>query len=81
MKIDFEFITQYGTFKDCLNLEDDVSYSDEEIDAMKQQRLNNWLQIVDAASQLSLEEIETRNLAIQQHLEAMMSDSPPGDEI
>lgn len=46
MKIDFEFQTQYGVFRDALHFYDDVIPSDAEIEEMKQQRLNNWIAIV-----------------------------------
>jgi len=48
MKIDFFFDTQYGTFSDALFFEDDVIPSDDEIEAMKQQRLANWIAIITA---------------------------------
>jgi len=47
MKIDFEFDTPYGVFRDALHFYGDVIPSDAEIEAMKQQRLNNWLAIVN----------------------------------
>jgi hypothetical protein len=44
MKIDFEFETPYGKFADALWFPDDQQIPSEvEIEAMKQQRLNNWL--------------------------------------
>lgn len=43
MKIDFEFTTPYGVFRDALHLADDHSYTDEQIAAIKQDRLDNWL--------------------------------------
>ena len=48
MKIDFEFETQYGIFRDALYLPDDHTFTDEEIQAMKQQRLDNWIAVVTA---------------------------------
>ena len=50
MKIDFSFDTQYGKFADALHLPDDQTYTDAEIEAMKQQRLDNWVAIVTAPS-------------------------------
>lgn len=47
MKIDFEFTTSYGVFRDALHLDDDHSYTDEQIAAMKQERLDNWLFAVE----------------------------------
>ena len=48
IKLDFEFETQYGKFNDALHLFDDHGLSDAEIEAMKQQRLTNWLAIIEA---------------------------------
>jgi hypothetical protein len=47
MKIDFEFDTSYGVFRDALHLLDDHTFTEEEIQAMKQQRLDNWMSIVN----------------------------------
>jgi len=44
----FEFPTEYGVFRDSLNLEDDHTYSAEEIAAMKQKRLDNWIAYITA---------------------------------
>ena len=46
IKIDFEFDSQYGVFRDALHLPDDHGLNDEEIQALKQQRFNNWIAIV-----------------------------------
>jgi hypothetical protein len=47
MKIDFEFETPYGKFADALHFNDDEPLpSDAEIEAMKQQRLDNWVALV-----------------------------------
>ena len=48
MKIDFEFETPHGKFADALHLPDDQTFSDADIEAMKQQRLDNWIAIVTA---------------------------------
>jgi len=48
MKIDFFFITPHGTFSDALHLPDDHTYTEQEIQAMQQQRLDNWLAVVTA---------------------------------
>lgn len=42
----FEFETQYGVFRDALHLPKDHGFSDEQIEAMKQERVNNWLILV-----------------------------------
>ena len=48
MKIDFFFDTQYGKFADALHLPDDHTLTDAEIEAMKQQRLDNWIAVITA---------------------------------
>ena len=48
MKIDFSFDTQHGKFSDALHLPDDHGLSDEQIEAMKQQRLDNWIAVITA---------------------------------
>ena len=48
MKIDFSFPSQYGTFSDALVLEDDHAFTDAEIEAMKQQRFDNWIAVITA---------------------------------
>lgn len=48
MKINFQFNTPYGFFSDALYFEDDSVPSDDVIENMKQERLNNWLTIITA---------------------------------
>ncbi|MGV0954684.1 MAG: hypothetical protein ACOYBR_10260 [Fluviibacter sp.] len=48
MKIDFQFDSKYGTFSDALHLADDHGLTDAEIDAMKQDRLANWIAVIEA---------------------------------
>lgn len=48
MKIDFEFQTPHGVFRDALHLADDHSFTEAEIEAMKQQRVDNWIAVVTA---------------------------------
>ena len=50
VKIDFEIETKYGTYRDALHLEDDHGLSEEQIEAMKQQRADNWVTHIDTAS-------------------------------
>lgn len=49
IKIDFEFDTQFGVFRDALHLPEEHGLTDAEIAAMKQQRLDNWIAIVSPA--------------------------------
>jgi hypothetical protein len=46
VSIEFEFDTQYGTFRDALVLPDDHGLSDAELDVMKQQHLDNWIAFI-----------------------------------
>lgn len=47
-KIDFEFDTPYGLFRDALHLPDDHNLPPEQIEAMKAERRDNWIAIVTA---------------------------------
>lgn len=46
IEIVFSYETQYGNFCDALYFEEGQVPSDSEIEAMKLQRLNNWLAVV-----------------------------------
>jgi hypothetical protein len=48
IKIDFEFDTPHGIFRDALHLPEDHTFSEVEIQAMKEQRRDNWIAIVTA---------------------------------
>jgi hypothetical protein len=48
MKIDFIFDTEYGVFSDALALPDDHTFTDDDIEVMKQERLSNWIAIITA---------------------------------
>ena len=50
IKIDFEVDTAYGKFADALYFYDDVVPADDVLEAMKQERVNNWIAIVSAPS-------------------------------
>jgi hypothetical protein len=50
IKIDFQFETRYGKFADALYLPDNHTFTDAEIQAMKQQRVDNWIALVTAPS-------------------------------
>lgn len=47
IKIDFEFDTKHGKFCDALYLADDHSYSDAEIQSMKENRRDIWIANID----------------------------------
>lgn len=43
IKIDFEFDTPYGVFRDALHLPYDHAFTEDEIQSMKEQRRDNWI--------------------------------------
>lgn len=54
IKIDFQFQTEYGLFSDALYLPDDNTYTDAEIQAMKDERVNNWLQVISNPPEVNI---------------------------
>lgn len=48
LKIDFSFDSKYGTFSDALHLPEDHGLTEGEIEQMKQERLANWIAIIEA---------------------------------
>lgn len=48
IKIDFEFDTPHGVFRDALHLPDGHTFTDAEIQSMKEQRRDNWIAVVTA---------------------------------
>ena len=58
IKIDFEFDSEFGKYRDAIVLEDGHGLSDEQINEMKQQRLAAWTAAIVAAMQESEEEVE-----------------------
>lgn len=51
MIIDFTITQNNHTFSDALILADDHTFTDEEIEAMKQARFDNWYAIIIAPTQ------------------------------
>ena len=47
MKIEFEFDTQYGVFRDSILLPDDHTLSESDIENIKLERLNNFVYAVE----------------------------------
>lgn len=47
IKIDFEFDTKHGKYRDALYLPEDHTFSESEIQAMKEQRRDNWINAVE----------------------------------
>jgi hypothetical protein len=48
IKIDFEFDTPHGLFRDALHLPEDHAFSEADIQAMKEERRDNWIAVVTA---------------------------------
>lgn len=49
IKIDFEFDAQpYGTFRDALHLPEDHGLTEDQIQAMKQERFDSWWAVVNS---------------------------------
>jgi hypothetical protein len=57
IKIDFEFDSPHGVFRDALHLPEDHTFTDAEIQAMKQERYDNWWAAVNAPPSETVEEI------------------------
>lgn len=47
IKIDFEQQTAHGVYRDAITLPDDHTLTDADIEAMKQQRVSNWVAYMD----------------------------------
>ena len=58
MQIIFTFDTPFGSFCDALHLPDDHGLTEGQLEAMKQERLTNWLAVVNP----SPEQIEATRL-------------------
>lgn len=52
----FEFDTKYGTYRDALHLPADHGLTEDQIAAMKQERRDNWLAIIEASANAPAEE-------------------------
>lgn len=44
----FEFTTKHGVYRDALHLPAVHTFTDQEIEFMKIERLNNWLAVIEA---------------------------------
>jgi len=60
MKIDFQFETKYGIFRDAIYLPDDHTYTEDQILEMKFQRKDNWISVIESPS-LLIEEQSDNN--------------------
>lgn len=48
IKIDFSFESEYGKFSDAIILPDDHSYTEAQIETMKQSRFDNWIAFIES---------------------------------
>lgn len=49
-KFDFHFETKYGPFGGAITVEEGDPITDEEVEAEKHRRLNDWLELVEKMS-------------------------------
>lgn len=56
MKIDFCLLTPLGNFCDCLHLPDDHQLTEEQIEQMKQARLDAWYDFINNPQQTAGDE-------------------------
>lgn len=47
IKIDFEFDTRHGVYRDAITLADDHQFTAQQIEDMKQARVDAWLAHID----------------------------------
>lgn len=58
VKIEFEKETKYGVYRDALYLPADHGMTEDQIEAIKQERLDNWIYIVENPPQSVEEQID-----------------------
>lgn len=46
VKIDFQFESEFGVYRDAIVLPEDHNFTDEQIESIKQQRFNAWLEAI-----------------------------------
>jgi len=65
MQIRFTFETEFGAFSDALHLDDDHTFTEAEVEAMKQERLANWLVVVNPSPE-QIEAMRLQQLALEE---------------
>lgn len=77
MKLDFEFQTKYGVFRDALHLPDDHNHTQAEIMQMQQQRLDAWLAVIETPpEEQPVEEIVQPTLEINGETYRQLTGAP-----
>jgi len=67
MQIRFTFETEFGPFSDALHLDDDHAFTESEVEAMKQERLANWIAVVNPSPE-QIEAMRLQQLALEESL-------------
>jgi hypothetical protein len=57
-KINFEYQTKYGVFRDALHLPETPEYNQAQINEMQVERLNNWLNAIENPPTPEVEYVE-----------------------
>lgn len=57
IKIEIDYMTQFGRFRDALYLPNDHSFNEAEIETMKEQRRDNWVALIQKSMEESAEEL------------------------
>lgn len=65
MQIRFTFETEFGAFSDALYLDEGHTFTDDEVEAMKQERLTNWLAMVNPSPE-QIEAMRLQQLALEE---------------
>jgi hypothetical protein len=80
IKIDFEFETKHGKFRDALHLPANHAYTEAQIDMMKQERLNNWIYAVENPPEPETEFVEIDGVQYEKiDLDGQIVLKPVGD--
>lgn len=75
IKIDFEFETSHGKYADALYLPEGHNLSDAEIQAMKEQRRDNWITAITTVAEEQSQRVKEINGEIYERLDG----APPAD--
>lgn len=59
MIITFNYDTKYGIYSDALYLDDNHSFTDNEIESMKQERLKKWILFIETPPVQNINNLES----------------------
>jgi hypothetical protein len=80
IKIDFEFDSQYGIFRDALHLPEDHSLTNEEIENIKKERFDSWINVFTVSSEEKSDNLVTYDnkiIDISGEMYKMLEGTPP----